>query len=85
MGEAKASLSITAHTHPHMQISLVSAQLQNRCSSVGPQDVANVLCAMARMGMRPSAQWMASVMANVSAPFCRGMARRGLIRSYVDV
>ena len=54
------------HISSPAQASLVSVQLQQRCSAVGPQDVANVLCAMARMGFRPSAQWMASVMANVS-------------------
>ena len=39
--------------------------LRERCEGLGPQDLANVLCSLARLGFRPEVQWMGSLMAKV--------------------
>ena len=59
------SLSLPPPFFLLFQVDGVAHLLRDRCEALGPQDLANVLCSLARLGFRPEVQWMGSLMAKV--------------------
>ena len=57
---------MTSHLFtPLLQVALIASRIRTRVASVGPQDLSNMLCCLARLGCRPEPGWMASIMTQV--------------------